>query len=367
MADKSQNDHWASLASELGAAPPPDETPEPAPETREPAAASEPAAEAEGVSSHLSQLTELAREPQPDELPKGVLIEEYPEEEPQPATDWDLLAEELGIAPSDRPAAPPPPVQPATAFEPEPPPAQVETTGVEDRVEEGIDVFDLGEDDEADEVDEAAIAVAESQPTAAATVSGEEATQETERKGRRRRRRRRKPRGEPSAEPGAVVAESAEPAADAADEPPVAAESQADTTAAPPRAGDDDRRRSRRDRGRDRDRPRRDRRDADAPPPPPAKPSPGGFGAGLLDDAPPPVASDAEADYDELDETPEEDDAEPADRGEMRPAHKAIPTWQEAIGAIVKGNMERRSRGGRGRGQGGHERRGPQNSDRRNS
>lgn len=70
---------------------------------------------------------------------------------------------------------------------------------------------------------------------------------------------------------------------------------------------------------------------------------------------------------DDLAEVQADDDAngdgEPDD-AEMRPSHRAIPSWQEAVGMIVAGNMESRAknphagsqrargRGGRGRGRG---------------
>lgn len=70
---------------------------------------------------------------------------------------------------------------------------------------------------------------------------------------------------------------------------------------------------------------------------------------------------------DDLAEVQADDDANgdgESDDAEMRPSHRAIPSWQEAVGMIVAGNMESRAknphagsqrprgRGGRGRGRG---------------
>ncbi|HET6880062.1 MAG TPA: hypothetical protein VFI31_07895 [Pirellulales bacterium] len=59
----------------------------------------------------------------------------------------------------------------------------------------------------------------------------------------------------------------------------------------------------------------------------------------------------SDGDYDEHDDEHDEHD--------LRPSHRAIPSWEEAIGVIVSGNMESRAKhpqsggGGRGRGRGG--------------
>lgn len=70
---------------------------------------------------------------------------------------------------------------------------------------------------------------------------------------------------------------------------------------------------------------------------------------------------------DDLADVQADDDANgdgESDDAEMRPSHRAIPSWQEAVGMIVAGNMESRAknphagsqrprgRGGRGRGRG---------------
>ena len=313
MSEK-QTDHWSSLVSELGVTPasepvsePPVELAEAEPADKEiidqPVAADVLAPQDVPVEQTATPISTWApphrKEPKP-----------HVEEEPRPASDWDLLAEELGIAPAPSPTAMPP-----SAEEP----AGVDYIETPDRLDENFDVFEMPAPLDEPVGVKAEFVSEEEAP--AATGEGDES-----RPRRRRRRRGRRQRGDEREAPAVEgVGDEDEPAATVGDlladeEEPIAAE-----------PADEQERREERPR---RERPRRRRRSKGEKPAAVTD----DFGRGI--------------DEPELDSHDEEADDDLAS-DEMRPAHRAIPTWQEAVGSIIAANMEargRRSDGGRGRG-----------------
>jgi hypothetical protein len=372
MTDRKQPDHWASLASLLGAEVPPEPEPaeavptetergEPSPETvADPETAGDWLSPAiESVESFMApaveepafaEPVEEAAPRQPKETPPAV--ERVRSRPPRPASSWEQLASELGVEVT----IPPPP--PSQVWEPEPPAPAVMADTLS-HAAKGLSQF-AGE--LADLVEDAA--------DAAETSEAPEA-----RGGRRRRKRRRRGRGTGEARTDQALAQfPAEVSGDAgqtdedrggadegsftepepfaahdsfdADEPFGVEEPTSEAAEAIEEAeeaieeGDEDfmeaseaqpsEKRSRRRRR------RRGRRDGQQPAEAEERPAP---------------SRDLDAD----DDFDEDHDGPPGRMG-----FRNIPTWGDAVGTIIAKNLESRSRspgnggrGNRGRGRGG--------------
>jgi len=175
-----QRDHWAELASQLGATPPEPDTEAPAEQTPEAAGMQTPEAEAAEAAErsatcpkpqpkkdspqvHAAEVAKSEASRAPVEKPKALRSHR----ESRSPTDWDLLAEELGIVPrgtqeasarqSDSQAAAIAPLATESSGEGGPSAALDEaspvgpresTTEAADRFEEAIDLFDEPEQPE---------------------------------------------------------------------------------------------------------------------------------------------------------------------------------------------------------------------------
>ena len=369
-------DHWASLATNLGAEPAPEEPKQVAPQETPDAAVEAQTAQSAPPQSSFQPAAKRTPAPRRPARPAA----------------WDQLAGDLGIAA----VPPPPPPQtaasrapahlerpkaaveaertrelPAAALTREPPkeigeldivdaelslpawselqPPATEPKSYEPQ--EALDIMDETADEFADEKGEA--------PAPTEPAGGEAATEE--RKSRRRRRRRGRGRGREGA-PSEEVRASGEPDCDAGDDDGVvfqSTEPEADDSVQEA-AGEEDRpegepterrgRRRHRGRGRIRDQVQEEPTVTDEE-----------------------VASDDdEHDFDEVEEEgvfdaeapngPDdegehdfEDDENDEDGGESpRIGFRNIPTWQDAIGVMIAKNLESRSRNPAGsRGPGG--------------
>ncbi|MFZ5830221.1 MAG: hypothetical protein ACOY3P_09035 [Planctomycetota bacterium] len=295
MSDAGSGDHWAFLASELGLAPAPPEAPPVAPHV-EPGAELPPESAAEG---------RVETTPAPV-LPK-------PKKEPLPRSqapsDWDLLAEELGVQSRILDA----PTKPA-----------------EEMLESGPEELPP-EPAHLDEAFEELVVP----PATERERFSEEARESEDRPGRRKRRRRRKPRGgeESSAEIEPVVAQPPSPrslredidddwSAEALlDEPEMSDAADRGDESEEIEAEEETRGRGRerRSRGGRRGRERSRAEESEGRPPAPRSKR-----------VPEPEDEEFEEESDEL--------------AELRPGHKGIPTWDDAIGVVVKANIEARTR-----------------------
>lgn len=362
MSDSEKPDPWKALAEALGTTPPPP---------------SQPATPAPAV------VPPPPRKPA-DAAPKS-----------KPAPGWSQLAAELGIEAAPVPQPPPAPAtgdvsaapahprggqdRPDRRHRPQPPyhePPQHPRS--EAAVSKGLDEPEIVTDVEV-------VGRDESRP---ASQEGE-----GERRGRRRRRRRgrgRRPDGQRDASDRLSAPEEAagddlgpprEFDYDLGEEPvPGAAEaevSRAEGEVRPVGDEEEPRRRRRRRRGRrGRKRDGEDRGTEPRPDRPAAVPGPR-LAEDELPEADEPLFDDEE-DLDEdllradtrqhghaVSDNGAEVDDDGDDDGELKHGHKGIPTWEEAIGLIVAGNLEaraknphsggpprRRGRGGRGRGRG---------------
>lgn len=363
MTDQDKADPWAALASELGV----DATTS-KPEEETQAAPPAPAAA-----------------PAPPPAPK--VAPRKPPERVRSTSDWDALASELGIPPESLPREQPalpreqhalPREQPAPieirheepilqedrqeeepATQPEPcEPLSIEPSIFGEEAGGFAETVDLMED--TTEFTERAAGTAESP-----------AESEEQRTSRRRRKRRRRGRGAsradatqpPAAEPSELELPAASeelPVADVAEDQSVAGDAVASEVpgveaGAEERSG---RRRSRRSGRRRKRRPEgtetreetagEPESDAgEAHPPRDFRPEPSEF------------APRDDADDDSADEYVDEGD----DDKELRVGHRAIPTWDEAVGLIIAANLESRAKrpsSGQSRGHGGRDRRGGQ-------
>lgn len=353
-----QDDHWLSLVSALGLTPPEPKCDAPT-EAKSPEGAPE-----RGDSASLSVLSEETAVPaqQPfcaeapsEDVPGGIKSDEAPVQqkaslEPRPMTDWDLLAEELGIAPAketENTSAAAPTSETA---------AGKNYVTTPQRVQERIEVFErnrpqrpsspgnafgeglvdqsvadtLAPTAQSETFARSARAPASEPDESGESESGRQIEEEDrpagDRKKRKRRRRKaktsrpdselRRPEGNEKAiatnESDSIDQEDAEPAwIDGEDEPDrIASDEPSDK-----RAG----RRSR---------PPRDSRGEPRKAPPAEGPAR-------------PVRVRAERNDDDsfVDEVEDDD---------LRPAHKQIPTWEQAVGCIIQANIEARSRRGEG-------------------
>jgi len=383
-----QDDHWYSLVSQLGLTPPEPE-PErdastapkrpidaPAAEDRGDIVAAGPAGNpaagaaddrsdlaAQGGSASLSDQGDLGGAALQRSSPANVRSENSSavnqsgtdaargklSVEPRPITDWDLLAEELGIAPAretENTSAAAPTCETA---------AGKDYVSTPQRVQERIDVFERGRDSQTSSTEGAFGAglldplAAESsadrgrrktsQPSSQNMVSDPATSEGSEperaadeedrppRDGKKRKRRRRKAKASRSA-PDSRTSQADAKAIDL-DEPepiePIDAEPawlEGEDESAPDGADEPSGRRTGH-----RDRPPRDSRGEQRKAPSVEEPSRT-------------ARRRAERDDDEsLDDGGED---------ELRPAHKQIPTWEQAVGCIIQANIEARSRRGEG-------------------
>lgn len=337
MTDQERPDHWALLASELGAEPPPEKE----------AGDEQPSAQ------------EIVSEEPKAPLPEGPRYSFTRPETQRTASDWLRLAEHLGaavdaetISQTTEETTSTEVVEqqtPASVIPPEPPTVVMEPVEADGAVVDVVDVFSEGDEQLGDQLVDRV---------------DTEAVEEQERpdKKRRRRRRRRRPRKPEEAretiDEGETSAEEEEEGFDNdVDESDVAASSSEslivspmspDPTETPSRGR---RRRRRRSSGKKKE------------------------GAGAAE-TPADIAVDqsllsvtGEAALVPVDEPEfemshavlgdEDDHAEGTDEdGIERPIHRGIPTWDEAVGIVITRNMEaraknpggqQRSRGNRGR------------------
>jgi len=359
MTESHKSSHWNSLATELGAEIRPEE-PRPIP------------------AAHVS----------PPVVPPRRRMEPVAPVE-RPASDWDVLASDLGLQPlPPRPKTPPAPRKPAI---PAPPPAKpaaekppaFERKDIPERrlqverpsaIEEPVAELEDRWPDEVDELDFIPEA-AESDTTA---VPAEETAPKTERKRRRRRRGGRKSfdAARDEAAPAEREPDLFAPPTD--DETmPITAEAEAesggdlDVDLSSAVAGAETEPSEREDRPRRRRRRRGGRKNGRAAA---EKTLPEAFEEeeelGLGTEAEPaadeeeivPIDSGA-ADLDAQDQEDLDEDDSSLDPRDLK-SHRSIPSWSDAIGAIIAVNMEARAknpgqgsgaprgRGGWGRGRG---------------
>jgi hypothetical protein len=346
MTDEGKSDHWADLASLLGATPPPEEPaaekpPEPAPP---------PAAEPEPVEAPQASRTFVA--------PSGQ----------RTAGDWGRLAESLGIAvPLEVPEPAPPEAQVVARTEAVeiPPPEEVPTLPPAVALEsvdaelESVEVTDILPEGGGMAAD--LFTSVDTETGVAETM----ARGDRERPGRRRRKRRRRGR-RPDDSPAAAASESPDvelelPEVGEEAEDPTAVQEAGDLSPGPVAESEEE--------GAERPRKRRRRRRRNGPrderTAEPLEPA----------DEPPELLADEDPSWTEPQESPageQEARAEEAGRaaegepsGEVsdldddveRAVHHGIPTWQEAVGIVIAANVESRAknpgsprnRGGRGR------------------
>jgi hypothetical protein len=373
MTDQSKPDPWASLASELGIEPP----------------VGQPEAEPQVVAADSSPAPELSSAPASapiPALPPAKVPPRKPPERTRPASDWDTLANELGIPPESLPReqpAPPPARREEPVARQEVPASRVEPVEPEFQEPEVLEPSIFGEEaggfaetvDLMEDTIEFTERAADTADTAESPAESEE-----QRSSRRRRKRRRRGRGGSRTDAPQTATEQTDLALPAAPEEVPAAGTAGDEIATDEavareipgdEAGDEERsgrRRSRRS-GRRRKRrpegaeprektagqPEAEAGADDARPPREFRPERSEF-------APRDDADDADEANDDFADGAGDDFADEAgDDKELRVGHRAIPTWDEAIGLIIAKNMESRAKrpnGGQARGHGGRDRRG---------
>ncbi|MGA2066558.1 MAG: hypothetical protein ABSG86_16395 [Thermoguttaceae bacterium] len=336
MTTREPSDHWAELASTLGAEPPPEA---PVEETRH-----TPAEEAAGPAGPSQEAVA--------EQPPGGWPAPAPPPPPRPpvrrpAPNWDALATELGVEPTAPPppvrSVPPPPAPRAPVEKPHEPQRagggrnyrNVRTSSPVEEPDEPQPVAEVlteaaeGLSEVAEEL--ATVAEVGEEPAPArvgesAPAREEESAPERKEGGRRRRRRRRSRSGfgaPAGAEPGGPgeaeppEAELPEVDADLPSEQPDVAEAETDAVERTGRPAG----------GR-----RRGRRERPSRPDIAREAETGG-----------PDETPVEADLDEHEELTDEDQAE-AEGGADHVGFRNIPTWPEAVGMIIAKNMESRAK-----------------------
>ncbi len=271
------------------------------------------------------------------------------------ASDWSQLASELGIESVSEPEHAPTTRQEAIPFaEDLSPPFQA--------LETPSEIISEVVGETPDDLDDLPMPVRED-------WKGEE----EERTGRRRRRRRRGRRGERTSESaesseseqqevGEDWEEAAKVSPEEEPEEPVD-ELGEDTRAARSVSSEEERpeRRSRRRRGRGDDRPRggerRREREEAGPTDEDLDEEPLGFGPRRPAEEAEVETSDEELDGDDRDLDDEHDDEDHLEEGD-KAAHRAIPSWFDAVNLVISANMESRAKNpergnyGRGRGRG---------------
>jgi hypothetical protein len=341
MTDRVKSDHWAALASLLGAEVPlEEETPtEAAPTSVENEV--EPAAD-ESVHETAAPLADTVSEdteeiaPPPD-LPPFPPREAAAPRPRRPAPSWEQLAAELGVTP-----APPPP--PPRRREPE----VVEPTVMADTLNEAAEGFSDLADELAGVVD--GLGEALEAPGGSETAEASEAAEATEKKSGRRRRKRRR-RGRDSAETRTEQGELGEQVVEEVEfgeaiteieaGPPGVADEAVEEAGPEPNEPEPTEKRPRRRRKRRGGREGRAPAEARQTPEETARESEG----------PADLEGDEEFGEEHFDE---EHDEEESDSKSVKIGFRNIPTWGEAVGTIVAKNMESRAKnpgnGGRGRG-----------------
>jgi len=371
-----KNDHWHSLANELGAEAPAET--EPAGQTSDegevqadqaPTASEE---ESETMGDRDTSMPQPAAV-SPPSVPSGAAKARTRPKRPRRENHWGFLAGELGLAQRESPSqeteqaeptgeaaaseqpvtpeakeAAPAPAEISADLPTTPPRAAAAQTPAEPRQQQEIDERHVDQlDDEQGERDErwleAEIVQGEALDELDAGIDTGEDEDETEeaaesrpRRRRRRRRRRGRDTDEQSRETGGdeedvtrdeedeTSDESAEVTQGRAQDSDESEQSDLDEDRS--EGGDSRRRRRRGSRRRDRD---KDTQAADA------------------EFAERPATPEREEDVDDVDDV---DDLEQGEgRGRRQDAsekakHRKIPTWQEAIGTIIKVNMDSRSR-----------------------
>jgi len=349
MSEKEKTNHWDLLASELGATPPSEEhyaQPEPAPEPSK----AESSPEEAGRTTFPDRRSSPPRRPSP------------PTQSPKRgAADWDALAGELGLAREDLPPEPPP----------EEPPAKT-TAGVvqsEEVTEEPIEStagltslfegpFDLVEEPaetaqeplgvaaEAIETEAKPIETKRESVEAEADLVGavEELAETAPTQTPTRRRRKRKKKLRRPEEDLEKPAEPQEQPVELPDEVPVAAADQAIAEAVAEAEEEGPERQPSKRR-----RPRRGKKkkgvEADE---------------GTAEKAVPAkhkteavTAKKAVGDSKKVGREKQGDEETDTAAKTVKPPHRSIPTWEEAVGLIVSANMENRKKspGGSSRGR----------------
>lgn len=367
MTDREKSDHWAELASVIGAEVPPEEPAAASPETSEPA------------------FEQKAAPERPRAVPAKRIVAPS-----RPAADWGQLAADLGIAPPPPPPPPPPappPALPASlpSFSParspiyeQPPRASEAFEAIEEELEDfsasveepSIAANEL-DDESADELAGYGADTAVEQPAGDmaedAAGSGAETPAIERKSGRRRRKRRRRSR-----EPGEARSEAApgeEPVAQRTDvefetseEPEEEREEEEPATASESAESEPSERRPRRRRRRG-----ASRRAEKGPREESARDD-------RVNAEPPGDEEEDELETDNLHDSDdfEDEDHEEGEEGEegegksARIGFRNIPTWGEAVGIIIATNMESRAKNpGSGRSQGGNRGRGGNRPGRR--
>jgi hypothetical protein len=358
MADERRSDHWAELASLLGAEhTPADEPSEEVPSQAEEEATypgDETAARAwqaiRPVEQEVQEVVESAAETVVDETPPVAepVVEPRHLATPTPkraASDWFKLAEALGVA---VPVEVPEPIaSPSKELENT---EVVESAWADDLPGEPPEVAYESVEGSADDVEVVDVLPDGGQagPEMVESVDTEsEEVQQEDRTGRRRRRKRRRrgrrPEGAEAGEmpmvEGYEIDVEAEPddwSADVEREPDVASVAEEGEEEESPTRRRRRRRRKGSRRGRDEER----RTDVEAEE------------ADEHDDL---VAPVSDADYDEHDDRGHDEHEDDEDDDVDRSFHHGIPTWEEAVGYVVAVNMESRAKnpGGGNRGRGG--------------
>jgi len=348
MTDRGESDHWAQLASELGAEPPvpqpegPKEQPEEERERREVEAA--------------------ARGPMASPGPQGPCLTPPAQRTVQ---DWSRLAEELGVVrqADDAEVSQPEPVESADEL--------TEAESVFGNDETGTADATWGAAEDAAGPVGAELRAVDSfvEPEVADSRPVETPSEPRERKpgkkGRRRRPRSRKPAGDESGEAAAETTDVDSPGDLAVAESVgehVSAPSDTPTTASPvsddmEEPGRSKRRRRRRSSGRKK---AAAQGGTDA-----LQTEADSTAVGEEDQVLEPTDREPiearEAEDEDEDEGAEGTQRESARDGRAKKRHRGIPSWQEAVGIIISANLESRakrpngkfgsrSRGGRGRG-----------------
>ena len=344
MSEHNAPDHWAKLLTDMGVQPPP-EVSQP---TSEPVKEEE-SAEAVGDETVASEPLSTAEEPvSSSPLPKPV-------ERVRPVSDWDRLAEVLGVPVSRRSSKPAvtaaEKAEVAAPMEVEAPrevedfdkpnePAEIEmevqpSAAAKEWEDEMVELtdplfLDNGASSQEDSAD------GESEPAGETSDESSEPKPKSGRRRRRRRRGRRLPETESTeSEVQEAEMEAASDTVDLIDAEPVSASSASENEATPAGEGDESTERRKRRRRR---RPRR-KSEANRGEATPAGES--------VDGAPP--AEHAEADTGEEEWSGAEEDSDEASGSDeegqsFKLSHRAIPTWEEAIQLVIANNVESRAK-----------------------
>jgi hypothetical protein len=333
--EKEKSDHWDLLASELGA--------EPELEQVEPALPS--AAEQPDTTPPPTPAPALPEARSPGDRSEGP-----PARPHRPAPDWDALASELGLAPRPQVEAPSPVEQPAGAAPAETSPeAAGQTDATRGLAEKGEWPGSLGEQSTAELVEGPAYLVEEPAETAprppeaaeAAAQVGEVRTEAPQKKtARRRRKRRRKPRDASRVAADRPDAELVDKLAETQLEEPAGGE---------PVFDQDQPDKGRAKRRRKRPPARKKKRISATTEAPPERDSAAHQpeeGRRKPEGSVPTAAKPSRL--------PDEEGEPFEDTRPSKPSHRAIPTWEEAIGLIISANLEARVKnpgGGSSRGR----------------